>query len=112
MTHSPVAAGPFETLLENENETFFGFSLSIDKQISRLCMMWQGELEDERRARKQQGERADLAHKALGDKQEQLDLASQRITAADAASDEGKSQIQVMLLMFDISLCLVPALAA
>jgi len=65
-------------------------------------MMLQGELEDERRACKQQGERADLAHKALGDKQAQLDLASQRITAADVASDEAKSKIQVMLLTFDI----------
>ncbi len=75
-------------------------------------MMWQGELEDERRALRQQGERADLAHKALGDKQAQLDLACQRITAADATSDEAKSKIQVMLLMFAIFLSLVPALAA
>lgn len=75
-------------------------------------MMLQDELEVERRAREQQGERADLACKALDDKQAQLDLACQRIIAADAASDEAKSKIQVMLLMFDIFLSLVPALAA
>jgi len=59
----------------------------------------QGELEEERRARKQQGERADLAHRALHDRQAELELAYQRITAAEAASHEGKNKAQVMLQM-------------
>ncbi len=62
-----------------------------------LCMMLQGELEDKRRAQKQQGERADLAHKALHDRQAELEVAYQRITAAEAASREGKNKTQVML---------------
>jgi len=57
----------------------------------------QGQLEEERRARKQQGEGAELAHKALHDRQALLDQAYQRITAAEAASHEGQSKAQVML---------------
>ena len=52
-----------------------------------LCVILQGKLDEERRARKQQGESADLAHKALLDRQGQLD---QRTTAAEAASHKGK----------------------
>ncbi len=74
--------------------------------------MLQGKLEDEWRAQKQQRERADLACKALDDKQAQLDLACQRITAADAASDEARSKMQVLLLMLDIFLSPMSALAA
>ncbi len=61
-------------------------------------MMLQGELEDERRARKPQGQH---------DRQAQLDLAFQRITAADAASDEGKSKAQVIF-----TCPLIPSLGA
>jgi len=57
----------------------------------------QGQLEEERRARKQQGERAELAHKALHGRQAELEQAYQRITAAEAASHEGQSKAQVML---------------
>jgi len=71
----------------------------------------QGQLEEERRARKQQGERAELAHKALHDKQAQLDQAFQRITAAEAASHEGESKAQVMLLLLNILLCITSARA-
>ena len=63
-------------------------------------MILQSELEEERRARKQQGERADLAHKALHDRQAELDPACQRITAAEAASHEGKNKAQVILQLF------------
>ena len=75
-------------------------------------MTLQGELEEERRAQKQQDERADLAHKALHHRQAQLDQAYQRITAADAASDEGESKIQVILLLLNIFLCIAAAHAA
>jgi hypothetical protein len=57
----------------------------------------QGELEEERWARKQQGEGAELAHKALHDRQALLEQAYQRITAAEAASHQGESKAQVML---------------
>ena len=60
-------------------------------------MTLQGKLEEERRARKQQGERADLARKALHDSQAKLEQAYQRITAAEAASHEGEGKAQVML---------------
>lgn len=73
-------------------------------------MTLQGKLEDERRTRKQQGEHADLAHKAMHNMQAQLDLVYQRITAADAASDEGEIKIQVMLLLLNILLCIAPAM--
>ncbi len=60
-------------------------------------MTLQGQLEDERRAQKQQGQCAELADKALGDRQAQLEQAYRRITAAEAASHEGESKTQVML---------------
>ncbi len=60
-------------------------------------MTFQGELEEERRAQKQQGERTDLAHKALHNRQAELEQAYQRITAAEAASHEGQSKAQVTL---------------
>ncbi len=60
-------------------------------------MTLQGQLGEERRAQRQQGERAGLAHKALHGRQAQLDQAYQRIIAAEAASHEGKSKAQVML---------------
>jgi len=63
----------------------------------------QGQLEDERRARKQQGERAELVHKALHDRQAQLEQSYQRITAAEAASHEGESKAQVMLYICSTS---------
>ena len=59
-------------------------------------MILQSELEEERRARKQRGERADLAHKALHDRQAELDQAYQRIITAEAASHEGKNKAQVI----------------
>ncbi|DBA78755.1 TPA: hypothetical protein ACH3X1_008663 [Trebouxia sp. C0004] len=64
----------------------------LTQQVSQL----QIELGEKRRAWKQQGERANLADKALRDRQAQLDLAYQRITAADAASHEGKSKAQAL----------------
>ena len=60
-------------------------------------MTLQGQLQKERRARKQQDEHAELAHKALHDRQAKLEVAYQRITAAEAASHEGQSKAQVML---------------
>ena len=65
-----------------------------------LCTILQSELEEERRARKQQGERADLALKGRHDRQAELDQAYQRITAAEAASHEGKNKAQVSLQLF------------
>ncbi|KAL0050761.1 hypothetical protein WJX82_006600 [Trebouxia sp. C0006] len=64
----------------------------LSEQVTQL----RDELEEERRARKQHGERADLAHKALHDRQAELDQAYQRITAAEAASHKGKNKAQAM----------------
>ena len=71
-------------------------------------MTLQGQLEDERRARKQQGECAELVHKALHDRQAQVEQAYQRITAAEAASHEGESKAQVMLYTCSTSSFVLP----
>ena len=63
-------------------------------------MILQSELEEERRAWKQQGEHADLAHKAPHDRQAELEVAHRHITAAEAASHEGKNKAQVILQLF------------
>ncbi|KAL0053285.1 hypothetical protein WJX82_003721 [Trebouxia sp. C0006] len=64
----------------------------LSEQVTQL----QGQLQEERRARKQQGEHAELAHKALHDRQAKLEMAYQRITAAEAASHEGQSKAQAL----------------
>ncbi|DBB13142.1 TPA: hypothetical protein ACH3X3_005866 [Trebouxia sp. C0006] len=64
----------------------------LSEQVNQL----QGEFEEERWARKQQGEGAELAHKALHDRQALLEQAYQRITAAEAASHQGESKAQAL----------------
>ncbi|DBA78756.1 TPA: hypothetical protein ACH3X1_008663 [Trebouxia sp. C0004] len=71
----------------------------LQARLPFMYLIWAAshiELGEKRRAWKQQGERANLADKALRDRQAQLDLAYQRITAADAASHEGKSKAQAL----------------
>ncbi|KAL0053604.1 hypothetical protein WJX82_008204 [Trebouxia sp. C0006] len=87
-TAAPSQAHTGNGCLEADSQRVRAAELS--EQVTQL----QGQLEEERRARKQQGEGAELAHKALHDRQALLDQAYQRITAAEAASHEGQSKAQ------------------